>query len=95
MEANRILLGKKYARIISGLAKEQKISLEAAMRIFYESDTFQDLKDGRTELHCCSDAYIVDELLIEIEYKNNNNLKNTANRLKAYQDALTKIITKV
>ena len=68
MEANRVLLQKKYARIIKLLAEKQRIDVEEALKIFYESDVYQMLSTGEADLHCRSDYYILDEILIEMEY---------------------------
>ena len=46
MEANRVLLQKKYARIIKLLAEKHGISGEEAMKVFYESDVYQMLSMG-------------------------------------------------
>ena len=41
MEANKILLQRKFARIIESLAKEAHITEEEAMGLFYTSKTYQ------------------------------------------------------
>lgn len=65
MLANKTLLQMKYARIVSLFAQKQGITLEDALDFFYSSDTYRQLKVGMGDLHCRSDGYIVDELLIE------------------------------
>ena len=40
MEANKILLQRKFARIIESLAKEAHITEEEAMGLFYTSKTY-------------------------------------------------------
>ncbi len=88
MEANRILLQKKYARIIMLLAEKIGISVEEALKIFYESDVYKMMSAGEADLHCRSDYYILDEILIEIEY-----LKQVKNgfvdRMLAYEKAFS------
>ena len=69
MEANKILLQKKYARIISYYAKLQGISIEEAMDIFYHSNTYQEMRRGISDMHCRSDAYLAEELQLESENK--------------------------
>ena len=68
MNANPILLQKKYARIVELFAKEKNISIDKALEIFYHSEVYQLMRDGISDLHCMSDGYLVDEL--EMEYKN-------------------------
>ena len=88
MEANRILLQKKYARIIMLLAEKQGILVEEALKIFYESDVYKMMSTGEADLHCRSDYYILDEILIEIEY-----LKLVKNgfvdKMRAYEKAFS------
>lgn len=88
MEANKILLQKKYARIIMLLAEKQGISVEEALKIFYESDVYQMLSIGEADLHCRSDYYILDEILIETEYS--KQIKNGfADGMLAYEKAFS------
>lgn len=67
MKANPILLWKKYARVIASFAKLQGISLDAALDFFYHSEVYPLIRDGISDMHCMSDAYLVKEL--ELEYK--------------------------
>ena len=69
MTANPILLQKKYCRIIECFAKQQGLSLDAALSFFYHSEVYQLIRDGVSDMHCMSDAYLVDEL--EQEYNRN------------------------
>ena len=66
MTANPILLQKKYARVIECFAKQQGLSLDAALDFFYHSQVYQLLRDGVSDMHCMSDAYLAEEL--EQEY---------------------------
>ena len=68
------------------LAEKQGISVEAALKIFYESDVYKMMSTGEAELHCRSDYYILDEILIEIEYS--KLVKNGfVDRMLAYEKA--------
>ena len=69
MTANPMLLQKKYCRIIEGFAKQQGLSLYAALNFFYHSEVYQLIRDGVSDMHCMSDAYLADEL--EQEYSLN------------------------
>lgn len=66
MTANPILLQKKYSRVIECFAKKQGLSLDAALKSFYYSETYQLIRDGVSDMHCMSDAYLAEEL--EQEY---------------------------
>lgn len=65
MEANRIILDMKYARIIEILAQRLGITLEEAMDIFYNSPVFELIDNGVADLHCRSDQYLADEIIID------------------------------
>lgn len=67
MNANPILLQKKYSRVIECFAREQGISLDAALDFFYHSQVYQLIRDGISDMHFMSDAYLAEEL--EQEYQ--------------------------
>lgn len=63
MEANKM----KYARIMAIFAKETGMSLEDALSFFYDSDTYKLISEGVADMHCRSDEYLADELIMEYE----------------------------
>ena len=67
MRANPILLQKKYSRVIECFAQGQGLSLGAALAFFYRSEVYRLVRDGVSDMHCMSDAYLAEEL--ELEYK--------------------------
>ena len=67
MNANPILLQKKYARVIKLFAERENLSLNAALDFFYHSVTYQLISEGVSDMHCMSDAYLAEEL--SMEYK--------------------------
>ncbi|MBO7144722.1 MAG: DUF3791 domain-containing protein [Salinivirgaceae bacterium] len=69
MEANETILEMKYARIIKAMADMRNITLEEAMDIFYNSQTFNLINDGVADLHCRSDLYLAEEILMEYDEK--------------------------
>ena len=69
MEASRIILDMKYARIIEILAQQLHISREEAMDIFYNSPVFELIDKGVADLHCRSDQYLADEIIKESKSK--------------------------
>ena len=62
MNANPILLQKKYARVVELYAKENGISLEKALDVFYRSELYKLMSEGVSDMHCMSDEYLVREL---------------------------------
>ena len=67
MMANPILLHKKYARVIACFAKQQGISLDEALDLFYRSEVYQLMREGVSDMHCMSDLYLAEELRLEYE----------------------------
>ena len=62
MNANPILLQKKYARVVELFAKDNNISLAKALDIFYHSELYKLMSEGVSDMHCMSDEYLVREL---------------------------------
>ena len=67
MNANPILMQKKYTRIVSMFAKENQLTLDVALHFFYHSDLNQLVSEGSSDMHCMSDEYLVTELKLEYE----------------------------
>lgn len=66
---NDTLLHMKYARIIDLLAIELEIDHSRALEVFYETDTYRYLSRKMYHLHNMSDAYLVDEIILELQRK--------------------------
>lgn len=69
MTANPILLQKKYSRVIECFATQQGLSLDEALHFFYHSDVYLLIRDGVSDMHCMSDAYLAEELMQEYSQK--------------------------
>ncbi len=65
MQANAILLQKKYARIIMQFSHAMSITEREALDFFYNTMTYQEMSHGISDMHCRSDAYLVEELVLE------------------------------
>ena len=69
MNANPILLQKKYARVVELFAKENAITVEKALDIFYHSQLYELMSNGAvsyTHLRAHeTDSYLVCRLLLE------------------------------
>ncbi len=65
MNANSVLLQKKYSRIVEMFAEQSKLTLDEALDFFYHSSLYQLLREGVSDLHCMSDGYLMEELLEE------------------------------
>ena len=65
MQANPILLQRKYARIVKLFAEQTGLTLEQALDFFYNSQTFDLVSNGVADMHCFSEEYLAEELIIE------------------------------
>lgn len=65
MLANKTILQLKYARIVRLFAEQVHIPYEDALGFFYDSETFSLLNEGVADMHCLSDEYLADELVME------------------------------
>lgn len=65
MNANPILLQKKYSRVIELFAVKNGVTLDEALRIFYYSQLYRLISEGVSDMHCMSDEYLAEELTAE------------------------------
>lgn len=66
MDAEPLILQMKYVSIVKRFADKLNLSLDDALRIFYESEVYQFMRDGVSDMHCMSEEYIIEDL--EEEY---------------------------
>lgn len=66
---NKTLLQMKYARVVSLLAETLNVSQVRALDLFYNSDTYKFLSQKMYHLHNMGDAYLVDEIILELQAK--------------------------
>ncbi|MBP5420326.1 MAG: DUF3791 domain-containing protein [Bacteroidales bacterium] len=68
MIANPSILQMKYARVVKLFAELAGLSYEEALGKFYDSKTYFLISTGVADMHCFSDEYLADELLLEYGY---------------------------
>lgn len=61
VNANFVLLQKKYCRIIKKFAEQAGLTLDDALDFFYHSSLYQLLR-GISDMHCMIDAYLAEDL---------------------------------
>lgn len=64
---NETLLQMKYARVITQLSERLGINPQRALDIFYNSSIYGYLSQKMYHLHNMSDAYLVDEIILELQ----------------------------
>lgn len=65
MQADKTILQMKYARIVRLFADRLYLPYEDALGFFYASDIYRLMSEGVADMHCLSDEYLADELLME------------------------------
>ncbi len=69
MNAHPVLLQMKYARVIALFAERIQLSLDDALAFFYHSVVYRLMSEGVSDMHCMSDAYLVEDLVEEYDSK--------------------------
>ncbi len=72
MNANPILLQKKYVRVVEKFAERAALSLDEALSFFYLSKTYDLMSHGISDMHCMSDDYLAEDLYSELYEKKQN-----------------------
>ncbi len=63
------LLRGHHGRIVKRFAELANMPLENALTFFYESKNYELISQGISDMHCLSDYYLADELMIEYKKK--------------------------
>ncbi|GMO41571.1 MAG: hypothetical protein Ta2B_21440 [Termitinemataceae bacterium] len=69
MVSNRYILNYKLSDIANEYAKLYNTDLRTAFDAFYRSELYHKVRDGISDMHCRSDAYLAEELSRELEAK--------------------------
>lgn len=67
MTANRALVGHKCANVIKAYSELANIPLREAFDVFYRSNLYKEIRFGISDMHCRSDGYLAEELMLEIK----------------------------
>ncbi len=63
----------KFSRIVKAFAEKANLSLEEGLDKAYNSKTFMLMDQGIADMHCMSDIYLTEELLMEYGYMKRKN----------------------
>ncbi len=72
MIANRTLIGHKCAGVIKAYSELAAVPLREAFDVFYKSNLYVEIITGISDMHCRSDGYLAEELLLEVERLKND-----------------------
>lgn len=76
MEANKVILQKMYTKIIMEFSNQTGKDLLESMDYFYNSTTYDLIKNGVSDIHCRGYKYLTDELMLEYGFKNHKGYVN-------------------
>jgi hypothetical protein len=65
MKADKTLLQYKYDSVIETLSALKGILLRQALDMFYQSQTYLEMREGISDMHCRSDIYLAEEIINE------------------------------
>jgi len=65
MKADKTLLQFKYDSVIETLSALKSISLRQALDLFYQSQTYIEMCEGISDMHCRSDIYLAEDIISE------------------------------
>jgi hypothetical protein len=74
MTANIYILHYKLDGVVNEYAKMANIPTRKAFDVFYRSLLYTEVHDGISDMHCRSDGYLAEELMLE--QKRNSEGKN-------------------
>ena len=67
MKADKIILQLKYSSVIEALAAAGNFPLRDALDKFYNSQVYNEMREGISDMHCRSDKYLAEDLQLEIQ----------------------------
>jgi len=65
MKADRAILQLTYSGVIKSLSEIGNLPLRDALDIFYGSQTYIEMRDGISDMHCRSEKYLAEDILRE------------------------------
>jgi len=66
MKTENIILQLIYPGVIGAFAEMGNIPLREALDKFYKSQIYQEMRAGISDMHCRSEKYLAEELLLEL-----------------------------
>lgn len=60
---------KKICPNYRAVFKKENLSLDDALNFFYHSEIYRLISEGVSDLHCMSDEYLTEELIVEYKKK--------------------------
>ncbi|GHT97195.1 hypothetical protein FACS1894142_1210 [Spirochaetia bacterium] len=67
MISNKYILNYKFTDVINAFAEQYAIDLRKALDLFYNSELYEEIREGISDMHCRSDGYLAEELKREID----------------------------
>jgi len=65
MKTENIILQITYPDVIDEFSKMGNISLRESLDKFYKSQIYMEMREGISDMHCRSEKYLAEELMLE------------------------------
>ena len=77
MKADRAILQLTYSGVIESLSETGNMPLRDALDMFFKSQTYIEMRDGVSDMHCRSKKYLAEDIIRErpINEQKNKNCK--------------------
>ena len=69
MKTESIILQITYPDVIEEFSNMGKIPLRDALDMFYKSQIYTEMREGISDMHCRSEKYLAQELMLEYGIK--------------------------
>ena len=67
MKADKAILQLTYSSVIETFAAMGNIPIREALDLFYKSQIYQEMRDGISDMHCRSEKYLAEDLMLEFK----------------------------
>ena len=90
MKADKVILQLTYSGVIECFAETGNLSLRDALHKFYNSQVYQEMRDGVSDMHCRSEKYLAEELMLEFEQEKNACRRKYSTKMELYSKIVEK-----
>jgi len=69
MKADKAILQLTYCSVVNTFSEMADIPIRSALDLFYRSEIYKEMREGISDMHCRSDKYLAEELMMEYGLK--------------------------
>jgi len=76
MKADKAILQITYCIVINTFSEIADIPIRSALDMFYRSEIYIEMREGISDMHCRSEKYLAEELMMEYGLKHVDPIQN-------------------